>query len=136
MWREMAPDQRQEVKVDGWSSPQFRQGRPTFLLPERRAGPACDYLRGPIPAWSIKLIASWPSISSGPALPDRPTDPKLWTITRYVAETEAVRQALGLGKVHLLGHSWGGWLAIEYALTHPEALKTLILRTRTPICRI
>jgi proline iminopeptidase len=38
-----------------------------------------------------------------------------------------VRQALDLGKVHLLGHSWGGWLAIDYALTHPHALKTLIL---------
>ncbi len=38
-----------------------------------------------------------------------------------------MRRALGLGKVHLLGHSWGGWLAIEYALTYPEALKTLIL---------
>jgi len=40
---------------------------------------------------------------------------------------ETVRQALGLGRVHLLGHSWGGWLSVEYALTHPEALKTVIL---------
>jgi proline iminopeptidase len=38
-----------------------------------------------------------------------------------------VRRALGLGRVHLLGHSWGGWLAVEYALAHPQALKTLIL---------
>jgi proline iminopeptidase len=38
-----------------------------------------------------------------------------------------VRRALGLGRVHLLGHSWGGWLGIDYALAHPEALKTLIL---------
>ena len=51
----------------------------------------------------------------------------MWTITRYVAETEAVRQAMGLGQVHLIGHSWGGWLGIEYALAHPDALKTLIL---------
>jgi proline iminopeptidase len=58
---------------------------------------------------------------------DRPTDESLWTIERYVEETETVRQKLKLGRVHLLGHSWGGWLAIEYSLTHPEALKTLIL---------
>ncbi len=58
---------------------------------------------------------------------DQPEDPAFWSITRYVEETETVRRALGLGKVHLLGHSWGGWLAIEYALTYPEALKTLIL---------
>ena len=38
-----------------------------------------------------------------------------------------MRKALGLGKVHMLGHSWGGWLAIDYALTYPENLKTLIL---------
>jgi proline iminopeptidase len=42
-------------------------------------------------------------------------------------KTEAVRTALGLGKVHLLGHSWGGWLAIDYVLTHPEAVKSLVL---------
>jgi proline iminopeptidase len=57
----------------------------------------------------------------------RPDDPALWTIGRYVAETETVRRALGLGRVHLLGHSWGGWLAIDYALAHPDALATLIL---------
>jgi proline iminopeptidase len=63
----------------------------------------------------------------GTGASDRPDDASLWTIERYVAETETVRQALGLGKVHMLGHSWGGWLAIEYALTHPQALKTLLL---------
>jgi proline iminopeptidase len=63
----------------------------------------------------------------GTGASDRPADAGLWTITRYVQETETVRRVLKLGKVHLLGHSWGGWLAIEYALTYPEALKTLIL---------
>ncbi|MEM1314545.1 MAG: proline iminopeptidase-family hydrolase, partial [Pseudomonadota bacterium] len=58
---------------------------------------------------------------------DKPTDPALWRIERYVEEVEAVRQALGLGQVDLLGHSWGGWLSIEYALTYPQALRTLIL---------
>jgi len=58
---------------------------------------------------------------------DRPKDPALWTISRYVEEVETVRQSLGLGQVHLLGHSWGGWLSIEYALTYPQALKSLVL---------
>jgi Predicted hydrolases or acyltransferases (alpha/beta hydrolase superfamily) len=44
----------------------------------------------------------------GTGASDRPTDPALWTIQRYVEEVEAVRKALGLGRVHLLGHSWGG----------------------------
>ena len=32
-----------------------------------------------------------------------------------------------LGKIHLLGHSWGGWLSIEYGITHPDNLKTVML---------
>ncbi|TIT07410.1 MAG: alpha/beta fold hydrolase, partial [Mesorhizobium sp.] len=63
----------------------------------------------------------------GTGASDRPDDPALWTIGRYVEETETVRKALGLGKVHLLGHSWGGWLAIDYALAYQENLHTLIL---------
>jgi proline iminopeptidase len=62
----------------------------------------------------------------GTGASDRPDDPSLWTLGRYVAEVEAVRQALGNGKVHLLGHSWGGWLGTEYAVTHPEKLKSCI----------
>jgi proline iminopeptidase len=62
----------------------------------------------------------------GTGASDRPDDPRLWTLRRYVAEVEAVRAALGGGRVHLLGHSWGGWLAIEYAVTHPDRLKSCI----------
>jgi proline iminopeptidase len=58
---------------------------------------------------------------------DRPDDPGLWRIERYVDEVEMVRRALGLGRIHLIGHSWGGWLAIEYALMHGDALATLTL---------
>jgi proline iminopeptidase len=35
----------------------------------------------------------------------------------FVEEVSAVRDALGLDQVHLLGHSWGGWLALQYALS-------------------
>lgn len=60
---------------------------------------------------------------------DQPNDPDLWTIEHYVDEVEQVRQALGLGpdNFFLLGQSWGGMLAIEYALAHPDALKGLIV---------
>lgn len=42
-------------------------------------------------------------------------------------EIGVVRRALGLDQVHILGHSWGGQLALEYALTQPEGLASLIL---------
>jgi proline iminopeptidase len=65
----------------------------------------------------------------GSAWSDQPDDPDLWTVPRFVDEVEQVRVALGLDgdNFYLLGHSWGGWLAIEYALEHPEHLKGLVI---------
>lgn len=58
---------------------------------------------------------------------DHPDDPALWQVPRFVAEVEQVRQALGLGQMHLLGHSWGAFLALEYALHHQQHLRSLTL---------
>ena len=58
---------------------------------------------------------------------ERPTDPTLWKAERFVAELAAVRKALGLDVVHLLGHSWGTQLAVDYMLTKPRGVQTLVL---------
>jgi proline iminopeptidase len=60
---------------------------------------------------------------------DQPDEPDLWEIPRFVDEVEQVRQALGLGpdNFFLLGHSWGGILAMEYALKYQDNLKGLII---------
>ena len=60
---------------------------------------------------------------------DRPDDPDLWTVERFVDEVEQVRRALGLDveNFFLYGHSWGGLLALEYALEHQENLRGLII---------
>jgi len=58
---------------------------------------------------------------------DHPNDPSIWTIQLYLEELDSVRNALGLDRVHLLGQSWGGQLATEYALTQPKGLVSLIL---------
>ncbi|HEX7844054.1 MAG TPA: proline iminopeptidase-family hydrolase [Kofleriaceae bacterium] len=65
----------------------------------------------------------------GSAYSDQPTDISLWTIDRFVDEVEQVRVALGLDKdnFYLLGHSWGGILAAEYALRHGDHIKGLII---------
>jgi proline iminopeptidase len=48
---------------------------------------------------------------------DKPEDLRLWTLERCRDEVEAVRKGLGLDQFYMLGHSYGGMLAIEYALT-------------------
>ena len=60
---------------------------------------------------------------------DNPKDTSLWDLPRFVEEVEQVRAALGLNKdnFYLLGHSWGGILAAEYALKYQENLKGLII---------
>jgi proline iminopeptidase len=65
----------------------------------------------------------------GSAYSDQPDHPELWETARFVEEVEQVRQALGLEKenFYLLGHSWGGILAIEYALKYQQHLKGLVI---------
>lgn len=60
---------------------------------------------------------------------DQPNQPALWEIPRFVDEVEQVRQALNLTNenFYLYGQSWGGILAIEYALAHQQNLKGLII---------
>ena len=58
---------------------------------------------------------------------DRPDDLSLWKAERFVEELGQVRRALDLGRVHILGHSWGSMLATDYALTQPKGLVGLIL---------
>lgn len=58
---------------------------------------------------------------------DKPDDRSLWRIERFVQEVDEVRQALGLDTIHLFGQSWGGWLGIEYMLSGPRGVRSLIL---------
>jgi proline iminopeptidase len=129
MWTERTPDQTREVMVGKYRvvTYSFGTGRDVVLLLNGGPGLPCDYLRE---AHSFLAdqgfrVVTFDQLGTGKS--DRPTDESLWTITRYVEEVETIRTALDLGRLHLLGHSWGGWLAIEYALHHGAALKTLLL---------
>jgi len=129
MWRELEPDDQIEVRVNDYKVVAYSFGAGDDVVFCVNGGPGlpCDYLRE---AHSCLIdhgfrVVAFDQLGCG--VSDRPTDKALWTIERYVSETETVRRALGLGAVHLLGHSWGGWLSIEYALAYPQAVKTLIL---------
>lgn len=50
----------------------------------------------------------------------------------FIEDIEALRNSLQMDKVHILGHSWGGLLAMKYALKHPSHTETLILLNAMP----
>ena len=80
---------------------------------------ACDSF---LPAAGIEYYY-YDQLGSG--FSDQPAEPSLWDVDRFVEEVEQVREALGLGPDNfvLYGHSWGGILAIEYALKYQRHLR-------------
>ncbi len=119
--------QRIEVTGGGvWSARMGpREGMPVLLL---HGGPgAASYYMEPL---AERLAEHRPVIvydQLGCGRSDRPDDPSLWTVDRAVEELDQVRAALGLHRCHLLGQSWGGWLAIEYMARGPEGIERLVL---------
>lgn len=119
----------QKVKIGRYKVVTYSYGEGDEVLFLLNGGPGlpCNYLRDPLICMvdAGYRVVTYDQLGCGAS--DMPKDKSLWTIGRYVEEVETVRNALGLGPIHLLGHSWGGWLGIEYALTHLKALKSLIL---------
>jgi proline-specific peptidase len=56
-----------------------------------------------------------------------PTDPDLYDVDLFVDELATIRRELGLDDVHILGQSWGGMLAMQYALTQPEGVASMMV---------
>ena len=66
-----------------------------------------------------------------------PKNKELLNVEHFVDEVDGVRTALGLGKVSLIGWSWGGMLAMAYALKYQDNLKAMVTTggpASTPLC--
>ena len=74
-----------------------------------------------------RRVVLYDQLGSGDS--DRPDDPSLWTVETFLDQLRAVREALGLERMLLFGSSWGGMLALEYALTRPDGLVALALNS-------
>jgi proline iminopeptidase len=125
----MVPIQTAKGTFHVWTKRFGNNPRVKILL--LHGGPAATHeyfecMEGFLPAEGIEFIYY---DQLGSAYSDQPKDKDLWTTERFVEEVEQVRQALGLDKdnFYLLGHSWGGILAMEYALKYQQHIKGLII---------
>lgn len=86
-----------------------------------------------LPAEGIEIIY-YDQLGCGNS--DNPNDVALWDLGRYVEEVEQVRKALNLdaSNFYMLGHSWGGILAMEYALKYQKNMKGLIISNMMSSC--
>ena len=79
-----------------------------------------------------RQVVFYDQLGAGNSAVAEPHDPAMWTPELYVEEVDSVRTALGLDRVHLLGHSWGGMLGMQYAAGRPEGLVSLIVESSPP----
>lgn len=101
-----------------------QSGTPLLVL-HGGPGATSDYLQ-PLAALGGRPVVFYDQLGCGDS--DRPADPSLWTLERYVDELATVREELGLDRVHIMGQSWGTMLAVEYMLTHrPVGVESLVL---------
>lgn len=72
-----------------------------------------------------RAVILYDQLDSG--MSDRPENPANWRPERFVAELEAIRKALGVTRWHVIGHSWGSALALEYAAAYPQHTASAVL---------
>jgi proline iminopeptidase len=99
-------------------------GLPLLVL---HGGPGAphDYLENLAALADERPVVFYDQLGCGRS--ERPDDPALWQLPRFVAELAAVREALGLGRIHLLGQSWGTLLAVQALLSGAKGIERLVL---------
>ncbi len=130
------PEQEGFVPVDGYrvwyrsvGGGSDQEGFPLLVL---HGGPGAphDYLENlEALASETRRVIFYDQLGCGYS--DQPDDPSLCQVSRFADEVGTIRQESGLVRVHILGQSWGGMLAIEYALRQPQGLVSLILANTT-----
>ena len=96
-----------------------------LLVAHGGPGATHDYLLNHGRLGDQRPVVFWDQLESGNS--DKPNDPSLWTIPRFVSEVDALRRHLALERVMLLGHSWGAAIAVEYAGARPSGLVACVL---------
>ena len=129
MWYEKEIENTINVKVDGHNVKvySFGEGDNTLLCLNGGPGLPCDYVRDCHSWISDKgfRVVAYDQLGCGQS--DKPDDKSLWNVKRYATELDTIIKTLDLKNINLLGQSWGTILGMEYAVTYPNVVKTLIM---------
>jgi proline iminopeptidase/L-proline amide hydrolase len=117
------PGGRIYVRING----DLAAARPPIVLIHGGPGSAHWYFLNATSLADERAVILYDQLDSGRS--DLPGIPTNWTIPRFVEELEAIRNYLGVERWHVLGASWGGTIALEYAARRPVALASLILQS-------
>jgi len=129
-WTPPAPDQELRVPVRGGSIYVRVNGdlkSPHTPVVFAHGGPGGTHASF-MPTLALadqRAVILYDQLDSG--LSDHPNEPANWTVERFVSEVDAIRAALGLRHLHLVGHSWGSTIGLEYAARQPTGLDSLTL---------
>ena len=114
------PDGKLWYRINGSGS------KTPILVLHGGPGAAHDYLDSLVDlASSSRQVVFYDQMGCGKSA--RPDDPDKWTVEYFSKEIDVVREKLGLDKVHLLGQSWGGMLAMAYMETEPSGIVSLTI---------
>jgi proline iminopeptidase len=79
---------------------------------------------------SSRIVVTFDQLGTGRS--EVPPETYRWSMEAAVADVDAVRRHVDADQVDLLGHSWGGMLALQYTLDHPERVRRLVLSNTAP----
>ncbi|MEW9798933.1 proline iminopeptidase-family hydrolase [Alteromonas sp. CYL-A6] len=84
-----------------------------------------NYFAGMLPLANARTVIMYDQLDSGKS--EQPNDPKNWRVARFVASLETIRKAVGAQRWHVVGHSWGSALALEYTARYPDRVVSTVL---------
>jgi proline iminopeptidase/L-proline amide hydrolase len=101
--------------------------RPPILMIHGGPGGTHASFLAALPLADERAVILYDQLDSGRS--DHPDNPANWRVPRFVDEIDAIRRALGVARLHVLGASWGGTIALEYAARRPAGLASTILES-------
>ena len=128
----IAPDREEMIAVPGGRvyvriNGDLGGSKPPIIFIHGGPGSSHWYFLNATALADERAVILYDQLDSGRS--DHPGDPKNWNVPRFVSELDMIRASLGIERLHVLGASWGGTVALEYASRHQPVVASVILQS-------